>query len=162
MSESIVRDNYFLLYSLILGVAVTVLYDLLRIFRRVIKHKDALVSMEDFLYWVIVAISVFYMMHTENNGTLRWFAVLGAGMGMLLYKKFLSTPFVSLASRGLQFVLIHVGKFFHRILTPFRFLGKKCGNGVKLAGNKGGRGLRALKKKLTRCVKTLRMVLCKQ
>lgn len=162
MSESIIRDNYFLLYSLILGISVTILYDLLRIFRRVVKHKDALVSIEDLIYWVIVAISVFYMMHTENNGTMRWFAILGAAAGMLLYKKILSTPFVNAASKGLQILLKYAGKIWHIFLTPLRFVSKKCKTGVKTAGHKGGRGFRILKKKLTRCLKTLRMVLCKQ
>ena len=97
MSESIVQDNYFLLYSLLLGVAVTIFYDILRIFRRVIKHRDALVSIEDFFYWIVVAISVFYVMHTENNGTLRWFAILGAAIGMSIYKKLLSTAFVNIS-----------------------------------------------------------------
>ena len=162
MSESIVRDNYFLLYSLILGISVTVLYDILRIFRRVVKHKDALVSMEDLIYWIIVAISVFYMMHTENNGTMRWFAILGAAAGMFMYKKILSKPFVDVASMGLQILLKYVGKIWNILSTPLRFVSKKCESGVKAAGHKGGRGFRILKKKLTRCLKTLRMVLCKQ
>lgn len=162
MSESIIRDNYFLLYSLILGISVTILYDLLRIFRRVVKHKDALVSIEDLIYWVIVAISVFYMMHTENNGTMRWFAVLGAAVGMLLYKKILSTPFVNIASKGLQFILKHLGRVWHILSTPLRFVSGKCKKSVEIAGNKGGKGFRVLKKKLTRVLKTLRMVLCKQ
>ena len=162
MSESIIRDNYFLFYSVILGISVTVLYDVLRIFRRVFKHKDALVSIEDFIYWIIVAISVFYMMHTENNGTLRWFAVLGAAVGMLLYKKTLSTPLVNIASKGLSALIKIAGKFFHVLLAPVRFLADKCKKGAKMAGHKGGRGMRSLKKKLTRCIKTLRMVLCKQ
>lgn len=162
MSESIIRDNYFLLYSLILGVSVTVLYDLLRIFRRVVKHGNALVSIEDLLYWVVVAISVFYMMHEENNGTMRWFAILGAAVGMLFYKKIISSPFVNATSNALQFILKYVGKACHFISTPFRFLLGKCGKGVKVAENKGGRLFLYLKKKLTRCMKTLKMVLCKQ
>lgn len=162
MSESIVRDNYFLLYSLILGVSVTILYDVLRIFRRVIKHKDALVSIEDFMYWVIVAISVFYVMHTENNGTLRWFAILGAGIGMGIYKKLLSTLFVNISSKGLGIVLKYIGKVCSFIAKPIKSIMGKCGNGVKKAGDKGGKGMHFLKKKLTRWLKTLRMVLCKQ
>ena len=162
MSESIVRDNYFLLYSLILGVSVTILYDLLRIFRRVIKHRDALVAIEDLLYWVVVAISVFYVMHTENNGTLRWFAILGAGIGMGIYKKLLSRPFVNISSKALSFVLKYLGKACNIIIKPFRFVAKKCGSSAKKAGNRGCRGIHFLKKKLTRWLKTLKMVLCKQ
>lgn len=162
MSESIIRDNYFLLYSLLLGISVTVLYDLLRIFRRVVGHSDWLVSLEDFLYWIVVAICVFYMMHKENNGTLRWFAILGAAVGMLLYKKLISRFFVEYVAKALCFLLKMLGKFLHVLFTPLRFLLGKCGKVAKDAGKKGGRGLRFLKKKLTRGIKTLKMVLCKQ
>lgn len=141
MSESIVRDNYFLLYSLLLGMAVTNFYDILRILRRVIKHKDALVSIEDFVYWIIVAISVFYVMHTENNGTLRWFAILGAAAGMGIYKKLFGTHFVNIGSRGLGIMFKYIGKISGFILKPFRFI---------------------IKKKLTEWSKALKMVLCKQ
>lgn len=162
MSESIIRDNYFLLYSLLLGISVTVLYDLLRIFRRVVKHGNALVSMEDLLYWIVVAISVFYMMHKENNGTMRWFAILGAAVGMLLYKKLLSRLIVDTAAKALCFLFKILGKVGRVISTPFRFLMEKCDKGAKAAGRKSSRGLHFLKKKLTRVLKTLKMVLCKQ
>ncbi len=162
MSESIIRDNYFLLYSLILGVCVTFLYDILRIFRRVIKHKDALVSIEDFLYWIVVAISVFYVMHTESNGTLRWFAILGATIGMGIYKKTLSSPFVNLTSKGLQIILRFFGKICSVVFKPFKTATKKCSGAAGKAGTQGVRTLRLIKKKLTRWLKTLKMVLCKQ
>ncbi len=162
MSESIIRDNYFLLYSLILGVSVTILYDLLRICRRVIKHKDALVSIEDFFYWVIVAISVFYLMHKENNGTLRWYAVLGAGVGMSLYKKLVSTFFVNISSKVLSIILKYAGKATNFFGKPFKVAGAHVEKNVKKARNKGQRGLRFIKKKLTEWIKTLKMVLCKQ
>jgi len=162
MSESIIRDNYFLMYSLILGISVTALYDLLRIFRRIVKHGNVLISLEDLFYWVVVAISVFYMMHTENNGTLRWFAILGAAVGMFLYKRLVSSIFVDAVSKLLLFILKYIGKVFRVIASPLRFVLGKCGKGVKNASNKGVRFLAYLKKKLTRCMKTLRMVLCKQ
>lgn len=162
MSESIIRDNYFLLYSLILGVCVTILYDILRIFRRVIKHKDALVSIEDLLYWIVVAISVFYVMHTESNGSLRWFAILGAAIGMGIYKKTLSTPFVNLTSKGLQIVLRFFGKICTIIFKPFKSATGKCSKAASKAGSRGIRAMRLTKKKLTRWLKTLKMVLCKQ
>lgn len=162
MSDSIVQDNYFLLYSLLLGVVVTIFYDILRIFRRVIKHRDALVSIEDFFYWIVVAISVFYVMHTENNGTLRWFAILGAAIGMSIYKKLLSAAFVNISSGGLVIILKYAGKIISFILRPFKFIMKKCGSGVKRAGHKGTRGVYFIKKKLTGWIKTLKMALCKQ
>lgn len=162
MSETIIRDNYFLLYSLLMGIGVTVLYDVLRIFRAVIKHGNAMISLEDLLYWAIVAVSVFYMMHEENNGTLRWFAILGATLGMFLYKKLLSNLFVSAVSKALSFLLKYLEKALHFLFTPVRFVLKKCKKGMKVIKRKSNRGAMHMKKKLTKWRKTLKMVLCKQ
>lgn len=162
MSETIIRDNYFLFYSLVMGISVTVLYDLLRIFRRVVKHGDALISLEDLLYWVVVAISVFYMMHEENNGTMRWFAILGALTGMFIYKKLISNFFVNTISSALNIILKYIKKGIHILFTPVRFAGKKCAAGAKAAGRKSSRSILYLKKKLTGWWKAFKMILCKQ
>ena len=122
MSETIIRDNYFLFYSLVMGISVTVLYDLLRIFRRVVKHGDALISLEDLIYWVVVAISVFYMMHEENNGTMRWFAILGALTGMFIYKKLISNFFVNTISSALNFLLKYLKSHDFKIFMWYRVI----------------------------------------
>ena len=162
MSETIIRDNYFLFYSLVMGISVTVLYDLLRIFRRVVKHGDALISLEDLIYRVVVAISVFYMMHEENNGTMRWFAILGALTGMFIYKKLISNFFVNTISSALNFLLKYLKKVIYILFTPVRAAGKKCKAGAKAAGRKGSRSILYLKKKLTGWWKAFKMILCKQ
>ena len=40
-------ENEFLLHALLMGIFITFLYDLLRIFRRVVPHNGFFVSMED-------------------------------------------------------------------------------------------------------------------
>lgn len=162
MSETIIRDNYFLFYSLVMGISVTVLYDLLRIFRRVVKHGDALISLEDLFYWVVVAISVFYMMHEENNGTMRWFAILGALAGMFIYKKLISSFFVKTISSAINFILKYLKKGIHILLTPVHFAGRKCAAGAKTAGRKSVSFFSYIKKKLTGWWKAFKMILCKQ
>ena len=82
-----VSENVFLLHSLVLGIFVTFVYDLLRIFRRVVPHASLVMSLEDFAFWVYCGAEVFLLMYRESNGTLRWFAVLGALAGMLCYKR---------------------------------------------------------------------------
>ena len=151
MSEAIIRDNYFLLYSLLMGIAVTVLYDVLRILRCVIPHNNLCVSIEDLLYWIVVAVCVFLMMQRENDGVLRWFAILGALAGMGCYKALLSPHLV----KGVAWLL-------EKLLIPFRFLGKKLSKGCSWTGRKSARGLHFLKKKLTRGLKTFKIILCKR
>lgn len=75
-------ENEFLLHALCMGAFITFLYDCLRILRRVLPHGGFLVSLEDLVFWIYCAEQVFLLMYRESNGTLRWFAVLGALAGM--------------------------------------------------------------------------------
>ena len=162
MSSPAISENLFLLYSLLMGIFITFVYDLFRVWRRVCTHNAFFISVEDILFWIFCAVSVFYLMHTQSNGTLRWFAILGALTGMFFYKKTLSSFFVNLMSGILKTILKFFGKIFKVIAKPFRFLagkGKKIGR--KMA-NGGRRTKGFLKKKLTACKKLLKIILCKQ
>lgn len=136
MSEEIWREVIFMGQFLALGVAITFLYDILRILRRVIRHGNLLLSFEDLLFWTGCAVSIFYLLYRENNGTLRWFAILGAMVGMLIYKATISRCFVRYTVLG----LLKVKKLF----APLRKTG------------------RFFKKKLTAFLKVFRMILCKR
>ncbi|MDE6168338.1 MAG: spore cortex biosynthesis protein YabQ, partial [Acetatifactor sp.] len=45
-------ENEFLLHALLMGIFITFVYDLLRIFRRVVPHKAFFVSLEDLAFWI--------------------------------------------------------------------------------------------------------------
>lgn len=162
MSSPVISENLFLLYSLGMGIFITFIYDILRIIRRVYVHNNILISFEDILFWLFCALAVFYLMHTESNGTLRWFAILGALVGMLLYKKTVSAFFVKWVSLGLQKLFARIGKLVHILLRPFRFLvGKGKKTAIKTA-NKSKKAANFMKKKLTGFIKLLKITLCKR
>ena len=162
MSSPVISENLFLLYSFGMGIFITLIYDIFRIFRRVCPHNGFAVSLEDILFWIFCAISVFYLMHTQSNGTLRWFAVLGAMAGMLLYKKTLSDVLVKGISAVLSRIIGFLGKVLHVLGTPFRFLGEKSKKAGKRAKEGGKRLKGVVKKRLTAFLKLLKIVLCKQ
>lgn len=162
MGSPAINENAFLLYSLGMGIVITFVYDLFRIWRRVCIHNRFFVSLEDLIFWFFCAVSVFYLMHTQSNGTLRWFAVLGALTGMLAYKKTISPFFVKWMSAGLCRVLGLLGKFFRLIGKPFCFLLGKGRALGKRAGAGGSAAAGFLKKRLTAFLKMLKIALCKQ
>ena len=124
-----VSENVFLFHALLLGAYITFVYDWLRIFRRVIPHSSFFVSLEDFWFWLYCAMQVFLLLYHESNGTLRWFGVLGAGVGMFLYKKCFSTflvKYVSLVLRKFVEVLWKVfGGIFRFLCRPLKILYRK-------------------------------------
>jgi len=123
------NENMFLLYALLMGIFITFVYDILRIVRRVIPHGNFMISLEDMVFWIYCAVKVFILMYHESNGTLRWFAILGALVGMFVYKKLVSVPFVKYTSIGLKKVLgviVKIGRFiFHPLFVALE-KGKKA------------------------------------
>ncbi len=126
------NENIFLLYALLMGIFITFVYDILRIFRRVVPHGNFLISLEDIGFWIYCAAKVFVLMYHESNGTLRWFAILGALVGMLLYKRLISSLFVKYVSLLLQKFLHILGKFGKIVFKPLFFVTDK----VKKVKNK--------------------------
>ena len=51
MSEGIGMEAYFLCHAIVLGAGLLLLYDLLRILRRLMPHKKLPVALEDIVYW---------------------------------------------------------------------------------------------------------------
>lgn len=151
------NENVFLFHALLMGIFITFVYDLLRIFRRVVPHGNFLVSLEDIAFWIYCATEVFLLMYYESDGTLRWFAVLGAMVGMLAYKKIFSFLFVKYVSLGLRKALEYIGRISSILLKPFCFVGGKAAGAAGTVVYKSRRGGRLLKKKLTFFLKVLKM-----
>lgn len=155
------NENEFLLYSLLMGVFITFVYDLLRIIRRVIPHAGFFVSLEDLAFWIYCGAEVFLLMYRESNGTLRWFAVIGALAGMFLYKKSISKYFVKYMSMALGKVLETFGKLLRWLFYPFRLLTGKAAKNVRKTGGKAHRLIakvkRRVKNKLTYTWKAFKM-----
>lgn len=157
----IFREMDFLLYTVIMGAVITAVYDIFRILRRVIKHNLFWISLEDIIFWVGCFIGIFYILYKENNGTLRWFAVMGAMLGMILYRLTIGQVAVKWISFILIKVMAAVEKVLIVLLKPLA-AGLKKG---KAAGRKAGRKTKVLasfcKKKLTAFKKMFRIILCK-
>ena len=111
-------ENLYLIYAVYTGIYITFLYDLLRIFRRVVKHGSFAVSLEDVGFWVYCASKVFMLMYRYSNGLIRWYAVLGALAGMFVYKKAVSRYFVKYTSLFFLKIKGFLGSLFRKIMRP--------------------------------------------
>ena len=69
---------------MLVGFLLILAFDLLRILRRLIPHRTAMVAVEDMLYCIGSAIFIFIMLCRENDGAIRGFCMLGMSVGMLL------------------------------------------------------------------------------
>ncbi len=162
LSESIYHEIQFLLHSFLLGIIITFVYDNIRVARRVIPHNTFFVSVEDLFFWIFVAVYIFLLQHRENNGIFRWFSVIGAFVGMILYRRIISGFYIKNMTIVLRKLLKILYIFFSYVFSPIYYVEQKS---VKL-GKKTGRGIRHIlsrqKIRLTSYAKTFKMTLCKR
>ncbi len=144
-----VSENEFLLHSFLMGIFITFVYDLLRIFRRVVRHGSFLVSLEDLGFWIYCGTEVFLLMYRESNGSMRWFSVIGAMTGIFAYKKLVSPPLVKYASLAITKLLGLIGTVLRWLWRPFGYIGARAGK----ARRRAGEGMRRRMRKLGRGIK---------
>ena len=162
MSQDIVQEVTFFLHSVLMGLVITFAYDWILIFRRLLKHGRILMSVEDLIYWFVCGISVFYMLYRENSGVLRWFAVVGAALGMFFYKIIIKNHFVNIMSTYIHKIMWFIFHVIQIVLKPIKCLFSAVRRFVRFLLRKFKKVKEFVKKRLTVFIKTLRMVLCKQ
>ncbi len=162
MSQDIVQEAVFFLHSILMGLVITFAYDWVLIFRKLFTHGRFFMSVEDFVYWFACGIGVFYMLYRENNGILRWFAVVGAALGMMIYKTIIKNRFVNIVSKCIHKIMWFVFRVIQVVLKPVKWLFFAARRCVRFVWRKLKKVKLFIKKRLTVCLKTIRMILCKQ
>ncbi len=154
MSPEIVWEARFVLESLCLGMILHGAYDLIRIVRRVFPHGKAAVGTEDFLYWMFHTCLVFRLLFKYNYGVIRWFAIAGVFLGMLLYHGALGDRLVQPSARYLRWLVTQIEKPFRKLKKIHKKVDekglKKEQNDSRVEGNKERRGLFGVSKKKKR------------
>ena len=139
MSQDIVNEVYFLAYSVIMGIAITFVYDFILIGRKIIRHNLFFISLEDFLFWAACAVAVFYM----------------------LYKKIIGVRFVKLISVLIQKEIHIISKILGFIFRPLGWLVKKAMGFCRFLGGRAKKTGRYMKKKLTWFQKVFKVLVYK-
>ena len=162
MSQEIVQELTFFTHSVLMGLIITFVYDWIRVLRKLFRHGAILMSVEDLFFWLVCGFAVFYMLYKENDGTLRWFAVLGATLGMFLYKVIVRDRFVNIMSTYIHKIMWFVSRVLQIMLKPLKCLFYAGKTFVLFIGRRLKKCKEFIKKRLTVCIKTIRMVLCKR
>ena len=90
MQEAVLGQLYFFLGAVWFGACLLLVYDGIRSFRIVFRHKLWIVSVEDVLYWIFVGFLCFRFLCWYNWGELRGFFFLGLIIGMAVYYMLIS------------------------------------------------------------------------
>lgn len=122
MNKVILIELRFFCTSVLWGSLLLVIYDILRILRRIIIHNSFFVAFEDLIYWVISSLLIFRMLYQQNDGIIRGFAIMAMVLGMILYHATLSDWLVDTISAIIHKVIAFVKKIIGIILFPVKWI----------------------------------------
>ena len=102
ISESIMMELKTAWVALLSGVLITVVYDVLRIFRRILSHGNLWIGIEDFFFWIWTTFWIFSVLYRENDGNLRIYTISFMVLGMFLYHRIIGEPMVRIVGKVLK------------------------------------------------------------
>lgn len=119
---TISQQTAIFLFTVGIGVFIGLVYDIFRILRKVFKHKNFIIHVEDFIFWIFVTCVMFYLMLNKNYGEIRGFTILGSIMGWLLYFFTLSFFVMTISTKVIE-IIIQILKVTTKILLfPVKIL----------------------------------------
>lgn len=77
MILGIEKELAIFLQAVLSGNLLYLIYRVLYLFRKLIKHNNFWISIEDLGYWMFVGIYVFLGMQKTCNGNIRWYYIVG-------------------------------------------------------------------------------------
>ncbi len=77
------------LSAVVSGAIVRLVYQCIRCFRRIVSHTLAAIGIEDMIFWLGSAIYMFVQIYHTSDGSIRWYFILGVGLGVILMWVFL-------------------------------------------------------------------------
>lgn len=124
MILSLNYQAWLFLSTILAGVVMGITYDMVRILRIAVKHPKFLIQVEDGIYWIFVIFAMFFFMLHENYGEIRFFSILGAFLGMLVYFLTISKAIMGISSFIINFIKYIFFLLLRILFTPFRLLFK--------------------------------------
>ena len=101
VNVSIMEEAMLFVDGFFLGAILVAGYDLIRVFRRLIRHGILWVSIEDCIYWLVCAVLMFAMLYQNNDGRIRAYIFGAAVVGGLVYHLVLGKHFIRIVSKGI-------------------------------------------------------------
>ncbi len=136
MILSVKEQVYVFLLCVSIGIFIGFIYDLFKILRKSIKHKDLFIQIEDLLYWIIVTFITFLVLLHRNNGEVRMYAVIGLIIGYVINETLISIGTVKLGVKFINYITIVIKQFIKLIIFPLKVIFKFLEKPLKFVNKK--------------------------
>ncbi len=84
--RGVTGELLFFARSFLLGFLLRLGYEPLILARKLFRHPKLLVDVQDIVFWTAGSFLMFGLLFRENNGTPRFFSIIGILAGMALYQ----------------------------------------------------------------------------
>ncbi len=102
--------------SVVLGAVLGVVYELFRTVRSLFGGRTVAVFLQDVLFWIVSAFVVYTFFLIFTGGTVRYFVLAGAAVGLIIYLKTVGRLTAYL---------------FSKMFMPVRYAARKIATGIK-------------------------------
>lgn len=111
---------------IVVGIVISILFDIFRILRKVFKTPDIVTYIEDIIFGVLAGIIIIYSIFKFNNGEIRSYLFVGILIGILSYLFTLSKFFIKFGDKILSFLkrilLFPIKKVLHFVKNIYKFI----------------------------------------
>lgn len=119
MGISVSQQTMTFLQSLLLGVALGILYDVFRILRLMIPSGRIISFLEDILYFTLCGIITFAFLLAVNNGIIRAYLLAGEALGTVVYYLTVGKLVYRIADKIISLIKKTLYLLYRVFLLPF-------------------------------------------
>ena len=120
MNQIVSSQSILFITSVEIGVLMGVLFDLIRIFRKLLKHPNFLVQIEDMLYWIVCGFIGFYRLYICNYAEIRPYIFIGITLGATFYFLTFSVIFMKIATAVINYLKALIRKVIMWVIAPIK------------------------------------------
>ena len=113
--QSLESQFYAFIVTVLIGIIMGICYDFYRVTKGIIHPRKFFVYLGDLLFWVVSTLIVFFMLLIGNWGEFRFYVLVGALVGALLYYKILSHFVIDLLVNSFSFIRKTINLVFRAI-----------------------------------------------
>lgn len=111
-----------LIYSIVSGILIGILFDLYRLLRGFVRDNNIITFFEDMLFWIFTSIIIFIFLLYTNYAFIEVYVFLYIALGMFCYFKFISRHFIYIQYKIVSNLNKSLRIFFKLLIYPFQLI----------------------------------------
>lgn len=117
-----VEELYVLLVTVYGGILMGIIYDFYRGIRSNFNRGRIIRIIEDMLFWSVVTITGFLILHKTNSYDLRYYNVTGFILGVIIYFNTVSKYILRFFCRLIRLILVIIINLYYSIIYPIHLI----------------------------------------